>query len=92
MNENKYNVKIVNMVASANFNVQLDLFALAREVDNIEYEPEQFPGAILKLSNPRASLLLFKNGKVICTGTRNEKDVKKALENTIEIISKFVTA
>ena len=89
--KNKYNVKIVNIVASANFNVQLDLFALARGVDTIEYEPEQFPGAILKLSNPRASLLLFKNGKVICTGTRNEKDVKRALEQTIQIISKYAT-
>lgn len=89
--ENKYNVKIVNMVASANFNIQLDLFALAREVDSIEYEPEQFPGAILKLTNPRASLLLFKNGKVICTGARNEKNVKKALEKTTELISKYTS-
>ena len=89
--ENKYNVKIVNMVASANFNVQLDLFALAKEVDSIEYEPEQFPGAILKLTNPRASLLLFKNGKVICTGARNEKNVKKALERTTELISKYIS-
>jgi hypothetical protein len=88
---NKYNIKIVNMVASANFNVELDLFALAREVDSIEYEPEQFPGAILKLPKPRASLLLFKNGKVICTGARSEKDVERALLQTTEIISKFVT-
>ena len=87
--ENKYNIKIVNMVASANFNVNLDLFALARAVDTIEYEPEQFPGAILKLSHPKASLLLFKNGKVICTGARSEKDVEKALKKTIEIIKKF---
>ncbi|MCD4739980.1 hypothetical protein K8R43_02165 [archaeon] len=88
--ENKYNIKIVNMVASANFNVSLDLFALARGVDIIEYEPEQFPGAILKLHNPKASLLLFKNGKVICTGARNEKNVKKALEKTAGMVSKYM--
>ncbi|MCD6414794.1 MAG: hypothetical protein J7L23_04185 [Candidatus Diapherotrites archaeon] len=89
--ENKYNVKIVNMVASANLKVQLDLFALAKNIDTIEYEPEQFPGAILKLSEPHASLLLFKNGKVICTGARNENEIRKALERTTQLISKYAT-
>lgn len=89
--DNPYNIKIVNMVASANFNVELDLFALAREVDTIEYEPEQFPGAILKLQKPRASLLLFKNGKVICTGARSEAEVEKALLRTTEIIADYVS-
>ncbi len=95
MVENKYNVKIVNMVASANFNVELDLFALAREVDTIEYEPEQFPGAILKLTKAangvKASLLLFKNGKVICTGARSEEDVEKALKSTVKLIEKYAS-
>jgi len=88
---NPYNIKIVNMVASANFNVELDLFALAREVDTIEYEPEQFPGAILKLTKPKASLLLFKNGKVICTGARSEEEVAQALLRTTEIIKNFIS-
>ena len=87
--ENKYNVKIVNMVASANFNVELDLFSLARHINTIEYEPEQFPGAILKLKEPKASLLLFKNGKVICTGARSVETVKEALEKTAKLISKY---
>ncbi len=89
--DNPYNIKIVNMVASANFNVELDLFALAREVDTIEYEPEQFPGAILKLQKPKASLLLFKNGKIICTGARSEDEVAHALVRTTEIIADFVS-
>ncbi|MCK4327365.1 MAG: hypothetical protein KAW41_02710 [Candidatus Diapherotrites archaeon] len=93
--DNPYNIKIVNMVASANFNVELDLFALARAVDTIEYEPEQFPGAILKLTKEsngvKASLLLFKNGKVICTGARSEDEVGKALLITSEIIADYVT-
>jgi len=93
--DNPYHIKIVNMVASANFNVELDLFALAREVDTIEYEPEQFPGAILKLTKDgngvKASLLLFKNGKVICTGARSEDEVEKALMITTEIIADFVS-
>lgn len=82
--------KIVNIVASAALNVELDLYAIAREVDNVEYEPEQFPGAILKLKEPKTSLLLFKNGKLICTGARSEPDVKKAINKTYNLIKKCV--
>ena len=88
---NPYNITIVNMVASANFHVELDLFSLAKEVEAIEYEPEQFPGAILKLTTPKASLLLFKNGKVICTGARSEEDVERALHKTADIVKDYVT-
>ena len=69
--------KIENIVASANLNAELNLYAIARELDNVEYEPEQFPGAILKLQKPKTSLLLFKNGKMICTGAKSEGDVYK---------------
>ncbi len=82
--------KIVNMVASANLEKELDLYAIARELDNVEYEPEQFPGAILKLKEPKTSLLLFKNGKMICTGARSEGDVYKAIDVTVEQITPYI--
>lgn len=75
----KISFKIENIVASANLNVELDLYAIARKVDNVEYEPEQFPGAILKLKEPKTSLLLFKNGKLICTGAKSEADVARSI-------------
>jgi transcription initiation factor TFIID TATA-box-binding protein len=82
--------KIENIVASANLNVELDLYAIARELDNVEYEPEQFPGAILKLKNPKTSLLLFKNGKMICTGAKSEAEVHKAIEKAVEEIKNYM--
>ncbi len=71
--------RIENIVASANLGVELDLYAIAREVESVEYEPEQFPGAILKLKDPKTSLLLFKNGKLICTGAKSDKDVGRSI-------------
>jgi transcription initiation factor TFIID TATA-box-binding protein len=82
--------KVENIVASANLNVELDLYAIARELDNVEYEPEQFPGAILKLRDPKTSLLLFKNGKMICTGAKSEADVSRAIEKAVEQIEDFM--
>lgn len=80
--------KIENIVASANLGIELDLYTLGRKVADIEYEPEQFPGAILKLKHPKASLLLFKNGKIICTGCRTEKEVKFAIRQALKLLTK----
>jgi len=77
---------IVNMVASANLNATLDLYNLAITIPNIEYEPEQFPGAILKLAEPKVSMLLFKNGKVICSGASSEKDLGMAIYKASKLI------
>ncbi len=80
----KYNVE--NIVASASLDVDIDLFSLALTVDNVEYEPEQFPGAILKIDEPKSSLLVFKNGKLICTGNKDEKQIREAIRRTVEIL------
>lgn len=67
--------KIVNLVANAQLDLKVDLFSLATKLENVEYEPEQFPGAIVRLFNPKISLLLFKNGKMICAGAKSEKEI-----------------
>ncbi|MCK4614990.1 MAG: TATA-box-binding protein, partial [Thermoplasmata archaeon] len=43
--------------------------------------PEQFPGMVYRIKEPKVVLLLFSTGKIICTGARTKKDVEKALEN-----------
>ena len=78
---------VVNLVVTANLNQSLDLFQTAMKLDNVEYEPEQFPGAILRIEEPKLTLLLFKNGKVICAGAKREEDLKKGLKKAQELIS-----
>ncbi len=71
--------KIVNLVANTQLDLKIDLFNLATKLDNVEYEPEQFPGAIVRLFDPKISLLLFKNGKMICAGAKSEKEIVDAI-------------
>jgi len=78
--------QIVNLVASATLNATLDLYNLAVTVPNIEYEPEQFPGAILKLKEPKVSMLLFKNGKIICSGASNEGQIEQGIKKASKLI------
>ncbi len=77
---------IVNMVASAALDHNLDLYSLAIGIPNIEYEPEQFPGAILKIKEPKVSMLLFKNGKVICSGASSEEQIEQGIRKANKMI------
>jgi len=87
----KSDFNIENIVASADLDLELDLYSIAYKVYDVEYEPEQFPGAIFKMKEPKSSLLLFKNGKIICTGCKSEKDVKIVLEKTAKILRPYAS-
>jgi len=81
-------IKIQNMVASGAVGMDLNLNTLAMKLPNTEYEPEQFPGLVYKLNEAKATFLLFSNGKVVCTGTKSEEAVHKALAMLIENLKK----
>lgn len=83
-------IKIQNIVVSADLHAVIDLYALSKEVKAVDYEPEQFPGAIFKIAEPKAVIILFKNGKMICTGTNTEANIKRVLAYASKIISKYV--
>ncbi len=79
---------VQNMVASGSIGIDLNLNSLAIELENTEYEPEQFPGLVYKLSGTRATFLLFSNGKIVCTGTRSEKKLHEAVDKLIENLAR----
>jgi len=81
-------VKIQNIVAAGSVGMDLNLNVLAMKLENTEYEPEQFPGLVYKLPEQKATFLLFSNGKVVCTGTKSEEEVNKALDKLIENLNK----
>lgn len=82
-------IKIQNVVASGEVGMELNLNNLAMELENTEYEPEQFPGLVYKLMEAKATFLLFSNGKVVCTGTRSEQEVNEALDKLIIRLKKL---
>ncbi len=76
----KYKVKVENIVASAKLNRELNLDNIAFSLENAEYEPEQFPGLVYRMDDPKVAFLLFGSGKIVCTGGRSIADVKRAVE------------
>jgi len=72
-------ISVQNIVASGAISLDLNLNTLALELENTEYEPEQFPGLVYKLDEPTATFLLFSNGKLVCTGTKNKAQLDDSM-------------
>jgi len=75
----KPKLTVQNIVASGEINVNLNLNKLSLILENTEYEPEQFPGLVYKIESPPATFLLFSNGRLVCTGTKNKKELEEAM-------------
>lgn len=73
-------ITVQNIVASGAIDLDLNLNTLSLELENTEYEPEQFPGLVYKLDEPNATFLLFSNGKLVCTGTKNKTQLTDSME------------
>jgi transcription initiation factor TFIID TATA-box-binding protein len=82
----KPKVTVQNIVASGNISMMLNLNYLALELMNTEYEPEQFPGLVYKLVEPNATFLLFSNGKLVCTGTKNNQQLNDSMDQLIKTL------
>ena len=76
----KPELKIQNIVASAGVGGMIDLEKAAYSLGHSMYEPEQFPGLIYRMAEPKVVILLFASGKLVCTGAKKEEDVYVAVE------------
>ncbi|MEM2116077.1 MAG: TATA-box-binding protein [Candidatus Woesearchaeota archaeon] len=86
--EIKKGIKIVNIVVTTSLQKNIQLERVAANLPNTEYNPEQFPGLVLKLKNPKTSALIFNSGNVVCTGATSLEDVEKSIQGIIENLAK----
>lgn len=86
----KPEINIQNIVASVDLHVKLNLLelSLALGLENIEYEPEIFPGMVYRLGEPNVVFLFFGSGKIVCTGAKREEDVERAVDVITEELGK----
>ncbi|GAA0280300.1 TATA-box-binding protein [Halobacterium noricense] len=73
-------IHIENVVASSDIGQELSLDQLATDLDGAEYNPEDFPGVVYRLQEPKSATLIFRSGKVVCTGAKSVDDVHDALD------------
>jgi transcription initiation factor TFIID TATA-box-binding protein len=75
-------VAITNIVCSYDIGkyINLNKVVITLNLENIEYEPEQFPGLVYRIKDPKIVALLFSSGKIILTGGKNLEDIKRGLD------------
>ena len=79
--KNEPTVTIQNIVAAVNLGGGIHLEQAARVVPRSMYEPEQFPGLIHRMIDPKTVILIFSSGKLVCTGGKTEQDVYRSVNN-----------
>ena len=79
----KPELKIQNIVASASLGGRIELEE-ASTLGKTMYEPEQFPGLIYRMDEPKVVILIFATGNLVCTGAKKEQDVYDAVHKLHE--------
>ncbi len=82
----KPDLKVVNIVASASLGGQVDLEKTVSMLRQTMYEPEQFPGLVYRMEEPKVVILVFASGSLVCTGAKKEQDVYDAVHKLHEIL------
>jgi len=79
VNPDNIKVKVENIVVAVNLERELNLDRLAFQLEDSEYEPEQFPGLVYRINDPKVAFLLFSSGRVVCAGAKSLEDIKRAV-------------
>ena len=82
MKSDEERLTVVNVVASTRVAEELDLPDIAIQL-NCEYEPEQFPGVVYRVVDPKRAILMFRSGRAVCTGGKNKDNIHTGIERMI---------
>ena len=88
MTKTKPIVSIENVVASASIDEQLDLAEITKKFPDVEWHPDTFPGAVFRLKVPKTATLLFRTGKMVCTGGKSEAIAREAVKKVVQRLRK----
>ena len=82
-------ITIVNIVVSTSLEHDIPLEKMAATLSNTEYNPEQFPGLVIRIKDPKTSALIFSSGKVVSTGAKTIEKVEESLQHIIKSLEKI---
>ncbi|MFX1379066.1 MAG: Lrp/AsnC ligand binding domain-containing protein [Promethearchaeota archaeon] len=68
---------------------KIDIRQIARNNWDIEYNPERFPGLVLKIENSPVTILVFSNGKIVINGLNNVSKIDIIKKKIIKSIRKI---
>ena len=82
-------LSVQNIVATTSLGKDVSLTKLARTQPNTEYNPDTFPGLVLRIKKPKSAVLVFSSGNLVCTGTKSVSQVKEVVQQVIKQLKKI---
>ena len=87
----EFGINIQNVVASVNLFTTIDLVNIYQlliddEELYVDYNPDRFPGLILKIKKPKISILIFTSGKLVIAGGKSSADITNGVTNVSELL------
>jgi len=79
-------IDVVNVVGTADVGGEIDLEAMSDVLENVMDEPEQFPGLIYRMTEPKVVLLVFASGKLVIVGAKRREQVYEAADKIRAIL------
>ncbi len=76
----KLNIKVENVVANARIADELDLNYIESQLEDAVFTKKKFPGLVYRTKEPKSAFLIFRSGKVVCTGSKTEEGVRKVMD------------
>src|SRR5665647_1393000 len=80
----QYNIEIVNVVASTGIGQEINLKQATLALEGADYNPKRFPGVVYRTKDPKTAALIFRSGKIVCTGAKSIDDVYRGMENVFQ--------
>ncbi len=88
MPQTKPVIKIENVVATASVGQTMDLRDIQEKFPGTEYHPERFPGLVFRLAVPKTATLIFRTGKMVCTGSKSKEMAAEAVDTVVKKLRK----
>jgi transcription initiation factor TFIID TATA-box-binding protein len=82
-------IRVVNIVVSSSLDHSIPLEKMAATLSNTEYNPEQFPGLVIRIKEPKTSALIFSSGNIVCTGAKSLEEVRGSINKIKETLKKL---
>ncbi len=67
---------------------KVDLVKITRKYEDVEYNPERFPGLVMRIKDPKATFLIFSTGKMVITGLRRADEASAGVKKVIKALKK----
>lgn len=76
VDDDPFSVRNIVTTTDLEQTVNLNALAIGFGLENVEYEPEQFPGLVYRPKERESAVLIFGSGKMVITGVETVEEVE----------------